>query len=78
MFNDFILLAHKITCFFSSEYRTKSLFEDPNGDIGVIHYTQQKIFEFDANNSLQGLSERDIICTINIPLVVRAALGSCV
>lgn len=51
------------------EYRTKSLFEDPDGDVGVIHYTQQKIFEFDANNSLHGLSESDIICTINIPLV---------
>ena len=49
------------------EYRVKTLGE-PKGD--QISYTQSKTFFFDANNSMSGATEDDVICTINIPLVV--------
>ncbi len=36
-----------------------------------LSYTQRKIYHFNPLTSDDGLSDSDIICTINIPLIVR-------
>jgi len=36
-----------------------------------LNYTQQKIYFFSESTSGEGLEDTDIICTINIPLIVR-------
>lgn len=52
-----------------SENRTKNFIDVPDKD--QLTYTQHKIFHFDSSTSELGVAETDIICTINIPLVVR-------
>ena len=56
-----------MTC---SESRTKEFieFSEENDE---VTYNQTKLFFFDPTISGEGLSEDDVICTINIPLVVR-------
>lgn len=51
------------------EKRTKFV-KDISSDGTKLTYTQQRIFHFDAADSAAGLSENDVICTINLPLVV--------
>ena len=54
-----------------SEYRSKNLSEESyDGD--QLDYTQTKIFFYDQNTSNDSVSDSDILCTINIPLVVRS------
>ena len=52
-----------------SELRTKELSETE--DRSQLSYIQSKIFFYNESTSGEGLSDSDIICTINIPLIVR-------
>ena len=56
-----------------SENRTKNITE-VSADKKLLNYTQQKTFLFDANNSMSGAQETDVICTVNLPLVVRVCI----
>ena len=45
-----------------------------SSDKSTLTYTQQKVFHFDAANSAAGTSEDDVICTVNLPLVVSGGI----
>lgn len=51
------------------EYRVK-YFNHTNSTKDLLAYTQNKTFYFDPEASNSSVKEDDIICTINIPLVV--------
>ena len=59
------------------ENRTKFV-KGVSSDGTKLTYTQQRVFHFDTANSAAGLSEDDVICTINLPLVVSLFLCSTV
>ena len=42
-------------------------------DGSLLTYNQTRLFHFDQERTGEGLSERDTICTVNIPLVVSTA-----
>lgn len=50
------------------ENRTKFV-KETSDDKTKVTYTQQRVFYFDPANSAAGLSEKDVICTINLPLI---------
>ena len=52
-----------------SEIRIKS-FREGGENKSKLSYTQSQYYFFDGNSSGSGLSESDIICTINIPIMV--------
>ena len=51
------------------ENRTK-YFTGFSSDLKLLTYNQTKIFHFDNGTSGSGLNETDLICTINVPLIV--------
>ena len=64
-------------CYFR-EYRNKYFNEsDLLEDETVLRYTQLKTFHFSSSTSQNGASEDDVICTINIPLIVSNHFLSC-
>ena len=56
------------------EVRRKD-FAEEGEDPDVRSYTQTRVFHFSPETSKPGVMESDIICTINIPLVVRIEEG---
>ena len=63
--------AHDVL--FSSEFRVKHFNEsDLLCNQTLLQYTQTKTFHFNQERSGEGLHEDDIICTINLPLVVSS------
>ena len=61
-----MLCAQSLVC---REYRTK-VFLSTSPDGTELTYNQSKLFFWDNSTSGPGLEEDDIICTINIPLLV--------
>lgn len=58
------------------EIRTKEVL-DISDDGEELTYNQTRLFIFNQSTTGEGLQESDIICTINLPLVVSDAHTPC-